>query len=277
MTKHTVLVSIAALLVTLVFETAAHSADYPHNSYFDTGNSKFDNGNYSGALADLNLAIQNDPNDSLAWAMRGACKSKVGDWDGAIADAEKALSLAERADDPNLQSYRTIRSNLIASRPQPGTVTPPPPADNGRINPAEIVAAHNRWRAEVGVQPISYSDEVAASAQAWADNLKTTRNCHLQHSSGPNGENLYWAGAWSNGPAQDIKSADPVNSWASEKKDYDYASNQCAPGAVCGHYTQVVWANSTKVGCGMALCPDNTQVWACQYAPAGNWVGQKPY
>jgi pathogenesis-related protein 1 len=145
------------------------------------------------------------------------------------------------------------------------------------VVPSEIVAAHNVWRAEVGVPPIIYSNEVAASAQAWADHLKSTNNCHLMHSSGSNGENLFWAGAWSNGPAQDIHSADPINSWADEKRDYDAAKNECADGKVCGHYTQVVWKNSTTVGCAMAMCPNNDQVWVCQYAPSGNWVGQKPY
>jgi pathogenesis-related protein 1 len=147
----------------------------------------------------------------------------------------------------------------------------------GDINPAEIVAAHNVWRAQVGAPPIVYSAEVAASAQSWADHLKSSNNCRLTHSNGSNGENLYWAGAWSDGPSQDIHSADPVNLWADERRDYDYSKNECAAGKVCGHYTQVVWKNSTTVGCAMAICPNNDQVWVCQYAPAGNWVGQKPY
>lgn len=147
----------------------------------------------------------------------------------------------------------------------------------GDVNPAEIVAAHNVWRAEVGVPPITYSAEVAASAQAWADYLKNSNNCHLMHSSTPNGENIFGASAWSDGPAQDIHSSDPVNAWAEEKRDYDYAKNECVNGKVCGHYTQVVWKNSTTVGCAMAMCPNNNQVWVCQYAPAGNYIGQKPY
>ncbi|MDD2776179.1 MAG: CAP domain-containing protein [Gallionella sp.] len=146
------------------------------------------------------------------------------------------------------------------------------------VTPKEMVLAHNIWRAQVGVGGVTYSEELAASAQAWADHLKTTRNCSMQHSQGKEGENLYWAGAWSNGPAQDVMSKEVVDSWASEKKDYTYADNSCAAGKVCGHYTQVVWRDTTTVGCGMAMCdsPKN-QVWVCQYLPAGNWVGQKPY
>lgn len=146
------------------------------------------------------------------------------------------------------------------------------------VSPKEMVAAHNIWRAQVGVGEVTYSEELAASAQAWAEHLKTTRNCSMKHSSGKEGENLYWAGAWSNGPAQDVMSKEVVDSWASEKKDYTYEDNSCGAGKVCGHYTQVVWKNTTTIGCGMAVCdsPKN-QVWVCQYLPAGNYVGQKPY
>ena len=36
-----------------------------------------------------------------------------------------------------------------------------------------------------------------------------------------------------------------VGMWVDEKADYNYASNSCSN--VCGHYTQVVWAETTKV------------------------------
>jgi pathogenesis-related protein 1 len=148
----------------------------------------------------------------------------------------------------------------------------------GGINTGEIVAAHNIWRSQVGVGGVTYSAELAASAQAWADHLKTTNNCSMQHSHGSTGENLYWASAWSNGPAQDVMSKDVVDAWGSEQKDYSYAANSCAAGKVCGHYTQVVWKGTTTVGCGMAVCDNpKNQVWVCQYLPAGNYVGQKPY
>ena len=80
------------------------------------------------------------------------------------------------------------------------------------VQPAEIVAAHNTWRSQVGVEPITYSDTLATSAQAWANQLKTTNNCTMQHSGTSGvGENLYWASAWSNGVVQNVKSADVVN------------------------------------------------------------------
>ena len=152
------------------------------------------------------------------------------------------------------------------------------------VNSDDIVAAHNRWRAKVGVEELSYSTELATSAQAWADNLKKTNECHMRHSKpeGKYGENIFWASAinWTDGrhELQKVASAKPVDSWGSELSDYDYAKNSCKPGKMCGHYTQMVWKDSRKVGCAVAVCEDTLdQVWVCQYQPAGNWVGHKPY
>ncbi len=152
------------------------------------------------------------------------------------------------------------------------------------IDRAAILAAHNKWRAEVGVAPLSYSMELEASAQAWANNLKRTNHCQMRHSKpgGKYGENLYWASAtiWSDGrrELQRIAPEFPVDSWGEEKADYDHATNKCIPGKVCGHYTQVVWKGTQKVGCAYAVCEDSKeQIWVCQYQPAGNWVGEKPY
>jgi len=159
------------------------------------------------------------------------------------------------------------------------------PAYGAKVEPAAIVAAHNKLRAEVGVtKKLSYSVTLATSAQAWAEHLKQTNGCKMRHSEpdGKYGENLFWgsAVAWTDGrkELQKVSSKQVVEDWGSEKTDYDYASNQCADGKMCGHYTQIVWRDTTKVGCGVAVCEDTQeQVWACQYLPAGNWVGKKPY
>lgn len=152
------------------------------------------------------------------------------------------------------------------------------------VDGAAIVAAHNRWRAQVGVGALRYSPALAASAQAWADELKRSNQCRMRHSQpqGRYGENLFWASAlvWSDGRRElsKVTPAQAVDTWGGEKRDYDHGRNRCAPGKVCGHYTQMVWATSTTVGCAMAVCADSQeQVWVCQYQPAGNVVGRRPY
>jgi len=154
-----------------------------------------------------------------------------------------------------------------------------------KIDTAALLSAHNKWRTEAGItEKISYSPALAISAQAWANHLKQSNACQMHHSksNGHYGENLYWASAltWPDGRSEqlDIPAQQVVDSWGSEKSDYDYISNQCAEGKICGHYTQLVWRATRTVGCGMAVCDDtHEQVWVCRYQPAGNWVGEKPY
>jgi pathogenesis-related protein 1 len=148
----------------------------------------------------------------------------------------------------------------------------------------EIVAVHNRWRKTVGTPPLNYSADLAASAQKWANHLKQSNQCRMQHSNpdGKYGENLYWASAieWSDDKRelQQITPKMVVDSWSNERTDYNYKNNSCASGKMCGHYTQVIWKSTTTVGCAVAVCEDSReQVWVCQYQPPGNWVGQKPY
>lgn len=70
--------------------------------------------------------------------------------------------------------------------------------------------------------------------------------------------------------------------WIEEYHDYNHAANTCAPNAVCGHYTQMVWRTTTQIGCGVNVCPSlagiaNARYLVCRYDPPGNWVGQRPY
>lgn len=153
------------------------------------------------------------------------------------------------------------------------------------IDSTAIVAEHNQLRAEAGVTtPLHYSAALAKSAQRWANHLKQSRHCQLHHSDtkGRYGENLYWASplVWSDGrkETRKVMPGEVIASWGKEKADYDHSSNTCAAGASCGHYTQIVWRETLKVGCGMAICGDShEQVWVCHYSPAGNIAGERPY
>ncbi len=132
-----------------------------------------------------------------------------------------------------------------------------------------ILDRHNHWRAEVGVAPLQWSDELADVAYQWAKYLKKD-GCGFYHSDYGFGENLW------KGTTGYYTVGDAIDSWASEKVDYNYKRNKCRSGAVCGHYTQLVWANSTEVGCAQIEC-DGFTIWVCEYNPPGNWVGEKPY
>ena len=151
-----------------------------------------------------------------------------------------------------------------------------------RQQQAEIVQAHNQHRANVGVSELSWSNRLADMAQDYANKLSDERACKLSHSDTRGiGENLYWASArrysYGRKEIQQIRSKQVVDAWADEKKHYNYSSNSCNRGEVCGHYTQIVWANTSEIGCAKTICRDKSQVWVCNYYPAGNYIGKKPY
>lgn len=135
----------------------------------------------------------------------------------------------------------------------------------------EFIDRHNHWRRNVGItQDLTWSDELEAYAQEWADHLAS--NCGFEHrpSGDGYGENLYKA--WGMQPSP----TDVVDSWGSEIECFDENSMECIC-RPCGHYTQIVWESTTQVGCAYATCADGAVIVVCNYNPPGNWVGQAPY
>ncbi|MFH1218010.1 MAG: CAP domain-containing protein [Pseudomonadota bacterium] len=162
-------------------------------------------------------------------------------------------------------------------------------SQQNRIHPSSIVDAHNLLRNQVGSAGLKWSDQLAEQAARYTGKMQKN-GCEMNH-NGP-GENLYWAsplqtateknrlGQWQwHNSVQNISEQAVVESWAAEKQWYSSDTNTChAPlGKTCGHYTQIVWADTTRVGCAKAMCEDKSQVWLCIYSPAGNIIGQTPY
>ncbi|WP_295798052.1 CAP domain-containing protein [uncultured Microbulbifer sp.] len=42
--------------------------------------------------------------------------------------------------------------------------------------------------------------------------------------------------------------------WADTASDYDYENDECNEGGLCGYYTQLVWRDTSSIGCGLSLC-----------------------
>uniref|UniRef100_A0A452QBY5 ShKT domain-containing protein n=1 Tax=Ursus americanus TaxID=9643 RepID=A0A452QBY5_URSAM len=89
------------------------------------------------------------------------------------------------------------------------------------------------------------------------------------------GENLYmssYPAPWS----------EAIQNWYEERHNFVYGVGPKSSDAVVGHYTQLVWYSSYRVGCGIAYCPNQESLkyyYVCQYCPAGNNVSKKntPY
>jgi pathogenesis-related protein 1 len=71
----------------------------------------------------------------------------------------------------------------------------------------------------------------------------------------------------------------PTYGWTAEQVHYHYATNTCDGGATCGHYTQVVWRATQKLGCAIGSCPGLAypSTIVCDYGPGGNINNEKPY
>ena len=153
----------------------------------------------------------------------------------------------------------------------------------------QIVKKHNEYRKEVFTgNDLVWDATLAEHAQAWADYLAANYTQadagKSPHASAFNqathglpysgeGENI----AWSSYGRGYIAS---IDAWASEKAYYDYATNASTdPTKAVGHYTQIVWKNTTKVGCGIAQSTTDYggEHVVCRYSPPGNYIGEKPY
>ncbi|KAJ8448515.1 hypothetical protein Cgig2_012159 [Carnegiea gigantea] len=105
-----------------------------------------------------------------------------------------------------------------------------------------FLKGQNAARAAVGLPPFAWDDNLANYAQNWAN--QRIDDCALIHSDGPYGENIFWGSGDS-----DWSPEVAVNSWIVERQYYDYYSNSCMGGQDCGHYTQIIWRDSTRIGC----------------------------
>ncbi|OWM89259.1 hypothetical protein CDL15_Pgr010546 [Punica granatum] len=137
----------------------------------------------------------------------------------------------------------------------------------------QFLYAHNIVRQSKSEPPLTWDYNLEKYARWWAGQRR--HDCELIHSFPEGeftlGENIFWGGgsAWTPG--------DAVKLWVSEEKYYDYNSNTCEEGQVCGHYTQIVWKDTRKLGCARVVCDNRDVFITCNYYPPGNYEGDRPY
>ena len=134
---------------------------------------------------------------------------------------------------------------------------------------SEMLHSHNQVRLQRQIPPLRWSYSLEAAAQEWAEHLSAIGAMQHDHTRRV-GQNLFVS------YGRQMPPAFVVGKWAGESKDYDERRFKCAPGEVCGHFTQVIWRGTKEVGCGVAG-GNNGQFWVCFYSPPGNIIGYKPY
>ncbi|CAN1811414.1 Pathogenesis-related protein PR-1 [Linum perenne] len=138
---------------------------------------------------------------------------------------------------------------------------------------AQFMRPQNAARAALKLPPLRWDDRLARYATLYANRRR--QDCAMVHSNGPYGENIFWG----SGSGAGWTPTHAVSAWVGEKKSYRYWSNSCGGGSEgCGHYTQIVWRRTVRVGCARVVCNGGKGVFmTCNYDPPGNYVGEKPY
>ncbi|KAK9101693.1 hypothetical protein Sjap_018947 [Stephania japonica] len=134
----------------------------------------------------------------------------------------------------------------------------------------QFLFPQNSARAALGEPPLTWDNHLESYAQWYANQRRA--DCSLIHSNGLYGENIFWGSGdgWAPGQA--------VADWLSEAKWYNHWTNSCEEGQECGHYTQIVWRGTRRVGCATVVCDGGSGVFiTCNYDPPGNYLGEDPY
>ncbi|XP_053111750.1 GLIPR1-like protein 1 isoform X1 [Hemicordylus capensis] len=174
-------------------------------------------------------------------------------------------------------------ASLTNTRGKKPFVPLPYPKINNRTFIKECLDAHNKHRSEVNPPAsdmlyMTWDLALARTARAWANKCIFEHNPYRGHPHPklrPTGENLLAGGAI----RRPYNSASAIRVFYNEVKYYNYNKHSCTH--VCGHYTQVVWSTSYKLGCAIVFCPKfghqkNIEYFVCNYAPTGN-LPWRPY
>ena len=205
------------------------------------------------------------------------------------------VDLAPRALDPGAVQIRIALAVALTACGGGGGGTTEPDAPGGTGEPPEFAGMtefHNQVRAMVdtsgvaggALPPLVWDASLAATAAAWVAHCQDgDHNGLVDHnpdrSTGhpwPVGENIFASGGTAT--AHDAVLL-PTYGWAAEAAHYHYANNTCDSGAVCGHYTQLVWRATQRVGCALGRCAGLSfpSTIVCDYGPSGNFNNQRPY
>ena len=196
-----------------------------------------------------------------------AGKPRVDKYGNVIPDGPAPAGLEKPIDLPVAPPVAVGKPAIVG---KPAVVGKPAPAAvNLDDQQSAFMRVHNDARAEVGVTPLMWDPTLAAYAQEWANQL--AKSGKFEHRpNGKYGENL--AGFHPpDGPDSGARM------WLGEKKDYRGERIDNRNFMKVGHYTQMVWRQTQRVGYGFAKNAKGMWVLVANYEPAGNMIGEHPY
>lgn len=153
---------------------------------------------------------------------------------------------------------------LSLAAPKVITVAPPVPSNvpewkDWDVFTSALLNSTNTYRSQHNASDVSWNETLSDFAASYLDDGE----CEFEHSGGPYGENL--AIGYANVTVS-------VEAWGNERDKYDWDEPEFSKET--GHFTQLVWVNTTDVGCGRRLCGERGWYLACEYWPRGNVAGQ---
>lgn len=137
---------------------------------------------------------------------------------------------------------------------------------------SRMLYSHNRLRALHGSPDLVNDQRIINIAQNYAQHLASTNS--FTHSRGSGfGENLAMVSSSRNlGTCEEL--ADRFTKmWYDEISLYNF--NNPGFSSRTGHFTQVVWKSTTRLGCGLGIVGSRA-IGVCNYSPPGNVIGAFP-
>ena len=136
-----------------------------------------------------------------------------------------------------------------------------------------MMAGHNEARRQYGVAPLVWDEALARDARAYAQVLAESYRFEHDPQRGRNprqGENLWM------GTRTAYSYAEMIGQLVGERRYYRPGRfpevSRSGDWSQVGHYTQIIWPTSQRVGC--ATASNRTRDYlVCRYWPAGNVVG----
>ena len=137
------------------------------------------------------------------------------------------------------------------------------------VNKTEVLEKINGYRRLHQAPDVTWSDAISTGvSQPWTDHLAATNTFEHNPDSLDYGENIAMSG-----PPDDVTTAvnNAIYMWYSENVNYDYDS----PGfsMTTGHFTQLVWANTQRIGVGVTVSGSNAVYVVMNFDPPGNYLG----